>query len=623
PLPRTSALRYSSLEAQVRDTIGEEVLRMFLKERQLHDDFVTKISDMVWRRNGGNVDAVEATTDQGSAIEVAQPEDVTATRGWVPGDSSPPLSKRLSAKNWQNESDKRKELNLLKYEALKDELLLLTTGIGAACSLYCLLVFSLETDVSYALGVGFSCLYLQLLCQHADNLSKQDIPQVFLKKKVKKIGITSEDLKNTIEKTLGGGGVALSSPRLVIPTVIFGLSALIDHFKNSFFSFEVLPRMMGFLAYKVAALVQSSDQHSLSRSSSQEMEQQHLDDPQPVAAKPAPVVSLAIVDYLDAKFKEIGHNNMYSPHATPQLIVLLYVTSEILRLNPGYKTPENYKPVLRETKIPVPSPKESVGLTMVHILSVGEILRLNPGYKTPENYKPVLRETKILVPVPHVQQAFTLDCGLACVLMVLRTLGIDCCDGIADLERLCRTTRFSLGLELHNFKYTRDVRESAPAVARPPSRGVHPGAGHCGRLHRAQQQKHLHVIIWTAVLLKFWSSSIKLRIILRKENIALEKMGLEEYIKDVSTDDAAEQASNLRFQINILWGMLLYERSVVEFKLGLSMWEDCLMAAIEKFKLGGASATYIAVLVKNHYANETAQDGLGFKIDEIVQAWNE
>ncbi|KAL5647921.1 hypothetical protein ACJX0J_042276, partial [Zea mays] len=43
-------------------------------------------------------------------------------------------------------------------------------------------------------------------------------------------------------------------------------------------------------------------------------------------------------------------------------------------------------------------------------------------------------------PVPHVQQAFKWDCGLACVLMVLRTLGIDCCDGIADLERLCRTT---------------------------------------------------------------------------------------------------------------------------------------------------------------------------------------
>ncbi|PUZ41312.1 hypothetical protein GQ55_9G494100 [Panicum hallii var. hallii] len=267
-LPRASALRYSSLQAQAGDSIGEEVLRMFLEERQLHGDFVTKISDMVWRRTGANVDAVEATAVQGSAADVAQPEDVqedvagegvlrlAATRDWVYGDSSPPQSKRRSAKDRQNESDKRKELNLLKYEALKDELLLLTTGIGAACSLYCLLVFSLETAVSYAFGVGFSCLYLQLLCRHADNLSKEDIPEVFLKKKVKKIGITSEDLKNTIEKTLGGAGVALSSPRLVIPAVIFGMSALSDHFQNSFFSFEVLPGMMGFLAYKAAALVQ-------------------------------------------------------------------------------------------------------------------------------------------------------------------------------------------------------------------------------------------------------------------------------------------------------------------------------------------------------------------------------
>lgn len=31
-----------------------------------------------------------------------------------------------------------------------------------------------------------SCLYLQLLCRHTDNLSKEDIPEVFLKKKVKK-----------------------------------------------------------------------------------------------------------------------------------------------------------------------------------------------------------------------------------------------------------------------------------------------------------------------------------------------------------------------------------------------------------------------------------------------------
>jgi len=51
---------------------------MFLEERQLHGDFVTKISDMVWRRNGANVDAAEATTGQGSAVDVAPPEVVSS-----------------------------------------------------------------------------------------------------------------------------------------------------------------------------------------------------------------------------------------------------------------------------------------------------------------------------------------------------------------------------------------------------------------------------------------------------------------------------------------------------------------------------------------------------------------
>ncbi|KAI4988762.1 hypothetical protein ZWY2020_036079 [Hordeum vulgare] len=54
---------------------------------------------------------------------------------------------------------------------------------------------------------------------------------------------------------------------------------------------------------------------------------------------------------------------------------------------------------------------------------------------------------------PHVQQAFTWDCGLACVLMVLRTLGLDCCHGIAELE-LCRTTSVwtvDLAYLLHKF----------------------------------------------------------------------------------------------------------------------------------------------------------------------------
>lgn len=108
-----------------------------------------------------------------------------------------------------------------------------------------------------------------------------------------------------------------------------------------------------------------------------------------------------------------------------------------------------------------------------------------------------------------------------------------------------------------------------------------------------------------------------------KEKDLLEKMGLDGFFKDVSSDEAAEQASNMRSQINLLMGTMLYERSIVEFKLGLPVYEDCLMAAVEKFKLAGATPTDLAVMIKNHCANESALDGLNFKIDEIVQAWNE
>ncbi|XVF23999.1 hypothetical protein REPUB_Repub13aG0088800 [Reevesia pubescens] len=46
------------------------------------------------------------------------------------------------------------------------------------------------------------------------------------------------------------------------------------------------------------------------------------------------------------------------------------------------------------------------------------------------------------VQVPHINQLFSWDCGLACVLMALTTVGIDdCC--LQNLADLCCTTRFS------------------------------------------------------------------------------------------------------------------------------------------------------------------------------------
>ncbi|TVU10844.1 hypothetical protein EJB05_44397 [Eragrostis curvula] len=109
----------------------------------------------------------------------------------------------------------------------------------------------------------------------------------------------------------------------------------------------------------------------------------------------------------------------------------------------------------------------------------------------------------------------------------------------------------------------------------------------------------------------------------RKGKVMLDKMGLNEHGKDLSPDEAFEQASNMRSQLNISWGTILYERSVVEYKLGLPSWEESLQEAIEKFKTGGASVADISVMVKNHCVNQNTQEGLSFKIDEIVQAWNE
>ncbi|CAN6317424.1 unnamed protein product [Urochloa humidicola] len=108
-----------------------------------------------------------------------------------------------------------------------------------------------------------------------------------------------------------------------------------------------------------------------------------------------------------------------------------------------------------------------------------------------------------------------------------------------------------------------------------------------------------------------------------KEKAVLEKMGLEGFLKGIPADEAFEQASSIRSHINILWGTILYERSVVEFNLGLPSWEESLTVAMEKFKIGGASPADINVIVKNHCANETTQEGLSFKVEEIVQAWNE
>ncbi|XP_031400346.1 uncharacterized protein LOC116210578 isoform X2 [Punica granatum] len=257
----------SSLKTSVSpesELLEEEVLRTFLKDRKLTGDFISKASDIIWQRDALkliNDDALDPHDDfqqqnlslenNGGFLKLSR------THKWVVGDDSAPLNKKTVAKALQDDREKRKKLNLLQYEALKRELTLLSVGIGTACSGYCLVVLSVQAAISYAIGVLFSCLYLQLLCQHADNLSKEMVPRIFKQKRRKKIGIRSEDLSDFLERSIKGSGIALSSPRLVIPAAIYGLWVLsYQYIKSDFFDFQLVPAMLGMFVYKAAALVQ-------------------------------------------------------------------------------------------------------------------------------------------------------------------------------------------------------------------------------------------------------------------------------------------------------------------------------------------------------------------------------
>ncbi|KAL4571432.1 hypothetical protein LXL04_018191 [Taraxacum kok-saghyz] len=95
------------------------------------------------------------------------------------------------------------------------------------------------------------------------------------------------------------------------------------------------------------------------------------------------------------------------------------------------------------------------------------------------------------------------------------------------------------------------------------------------------------------------------------------------FVEDITEDEVAERDANLRSQMNVLWGKMLYERSIMEYKIGSHVWNESLGMGVEKFEIAGASGTDIGVMIKNHCSNVTAPEGVGFDIDEIVEAWND
>ncbi|ONI09849.1 hypothetical protein PRUPE_4G013700 [Prunus persica] len=86
---------------------------------------------------------------------------------------------------------------------------------------------------------------------------------------------------------------------------------------------------------------------------------------------------------------------------------------------------------------------------------------------------------------------------------------------------------------------------------------------------------------------------------------------------EISADEAAEQAAVMRSQIHLFWGNMLFERSQVECKLGLDGWKKNLDAAVERFKLAGASEADISLVLKNHFSNGDGVEGDGKKVQNL------
>ncbi|XP_074307461.1 protein CLMP1-like [Silene latifolia] len=83
-------------------------------------------------------------------------------------------------------------------------------------------------------------------------------------------------------------------------------------------------------------------------------------------------------------------------------------------------------------------------------------------------------------------------------------------------------------------------------------------------------------------------------------------------------EELAEQAAVMRSQIHLFWGNMLFERSQIEFRLKVDGWKQNLDAAVERFKLAGASEADISTVTSNHCSNADLAGGEEKKTDTVA-----
>ncbi|KAK6936253.1 hypothetical protein RJ641_033283 [Dillenia turbinata] len=209
-------------ERHVGELLDEDILLAFLKEREVNGDFISRASDILWKKTVRKI----SNTDAGSVVDISQePEEAV-----------------------QDDSEGRRRLNLLNYEALKRGLLLLSVGIGTACNGYCLLALSVQA------ALLVPSVLVQTCGQQIQGNDSSNFPA---KEGRERIGVRSKDPRDSFYRFVKGCGMALSSPRLVIPAAIYEIWALShQHETSDFFDFQLVQAMLGMFVFLVAALVQ-------------------------------------------------------------------------------------------------------------------------------------------------------------------------------------------------------------------------------------------------------------------------------------------------------------------------------------------------------------------------------
>ncbi|XP_058758739.1 protein CLMP1-like [Vicia villosa] len=128
-----------------------------------------------------------------------------------------------------------------------------------------------------------------------------------------------------------------------------------------------------------------------------------------------------------------------------------------------------------------------------------------------------------------------------------------------------------------------------------------------GLLAIGQQQFELAKLHWSFGLVNKMDLGKET---LRLFDVAEEKMmAASDMWERLEEGKLGGQGSGMRSQINLFWGNMLFERSQVEFKLGMRDWKRKLDASVERFKIAGASPDDVSTVLKKHCSNGNARDG--------------